>query len=76
MLLRRHRVARARTKPIAPLIENNENSTANDDVYTKTDVSRMNLENLKILAAELGIEATEELTGKELKTVIIEKLGL
>ena len=44
--------------------------------YSKTEISRMSTENLKTVAAELGIEVTEESTGKSLKEEIIEKLGL
>lgn len=47
-----------------------------ETAYTKTDISRMNLDNLKSLATELGIEVTEESTGNKLKPAIIEKLGL
>lgn len=44
--------------------------------YKKSDISRMNLEGLKKLAAELEIVGAEESTGEALKTSIIEKLGL
>lgn len=44
--------------------------------YNKSDISRMNVEELKKLAAELRIEVTEESTGKALKEQIIAKLGL
>lgn len=44
--------------------------------YSKSDIQRMSTENLKSLAIELGIEVTEESTGKVLKEQIIEKLGL
>lgn len=44
--------------------------------YNKSDISRMNVEELKKFAAELGLEVTEESTGKALKEQIIAKLGL
>lgn len=44
--------------------------------YKKSDISRMNVEDLRKLAAELKIEGTEESTGEALKAAIIEKLGL
>lgn len=44
--------------------------------YKKTDIQRMNVENLKALATELGIEVTDESTGAKLKEEIIAKLGL
>ena len=44
--------------------------------YKKSDIQRMNVENLKALATELGIEVTDESTGAKLKEEIIAKLGL
>lgn len=77
MLLRRHDTAGGRKIP-APAVEYEDNKPedSKDPAYTKTDISRMNLDNLKSLAAELGIEVTEESTGSKLKAAIIEKLGL
>lgn len=58
------------------VVEDKREESPDVPVYTKTDISRMNLDNLKSLAAELGIEVTEESTGSKLKPAIIEKLGL
>ena len=44
--------------------------------YSKSDISRMKLDDLKTLAPTLGIEVTEESTGAKLKEEIIAKLGL
>lgn len=44
--------------------------------YTKTEISRMKTENLRALAAEVGITVTEEATGAELKDALIEHFGL
>lgn len=44
--------------------------------YKKSDISRMNVENLKALATELGIEGAQGKTGPVLKEEIIAKLGL
>lgn len=55
------------------VIETNE---ADEKIYSKSDISRMNVEGLKELAVELGLEVTEKSTGKDLKTDIIAKLGL
>ena len=44
--------------------------------YSKSDISRMKLDDLKTLAPTLGIEVTEESTGVKLKEEIIAKLGL
>lgn len=44
--------------------------------FTKTEINRMSVDDLKILAPTLGIEVTEESTGAKIKEEIIEKLGL
>ena len=44
--------------------------------YTKTDINRMSTSDLQALATEQGIDNAEELTGTELKKLLIEKLGL
>ena len=43
---------------------------------TKTEVSRMSVDELKAYAPTIGIEVTEESTGSKLKEQIIAKLGL
>ena len=50
--------------------------TEEEKKYRKSDISRMNLEALKTLAKELGIEGAEEKTGAKLKEEIIAKLNL
>ena len=44
--------------------------------YTKTDINRMSTAELKSLAKEQAIDGAEEMTGSELKKVLIEKFGL
>ena len=44
--------------------------------YTKKDITFMKVANLRELAAEMGVENPDELTGVELKGILIEKLGL
>lgn len=44
--------------------------------YTKTTIKRMPTADLQTLALEQGIENAMELTGAELKELLIEKLGL
>ena len=44
--------------------------------YTKTEINRMSTADLQALATEQGIDNAEELTGAELKKLLIEKLGL
>lgn len=49
---------------------------ANPTTYTKTDINRMSIDDLKALGTEQGIENAEELKGDDLKKLLIEKLGL
>lgn len=44
--------------------------------YSRSGITRMSVADLKKLAKNLGIEVTEESTGKALKEQILEKLGL
>lgn len=44
--------------------------------YTKTDINRMNKEDLVSLASEVGIIDAEDKNGSELKKELIEKFGL
>ena len=44
--------------------------------FTKTDINRMSTADLQSLAAEQGIENATELSGAELKKLLIEKFGL
>lgn len=51
----------------------NEEKTAN---YTKTDIHRMPVEELRKLAEEQGIEGSEYLNGSDIKKLLIEKMEL
>ena len=56
-----------------------ETPAKNEDEHkrpTKTEVSRMSVDELKTYAPTIGIEVTEESTGTKLKEQIIAKLGL
>lgn len=44
--------------------------------YTKTDINRMSIADLKELASRNGVDNVEDYTGAELKKILIEKLGL
>ena len=44
--------------------------------FTKTEIKRMPVGNLRELASEYGIEDAEEKTGEELKDCLISVLGL
>lgn len=47
-----------------------------DPVYTKTEIKRMPVDELKKLATEKGIEDAENATGKQLKDALIAMMGL
>lgn len=55
----------------APIKEENK-----DNGLTKTDINRMSTAELKELAEKEEIDGFEEMTGAELKKVLIEKFGL
>ena len=44
--------------------------------YTKTEINRMSTAELQELALENDIDCAEQMTGAELKKVLIEKFGL
>lgn len=44
--------------------------------YTKTEINRMSTADLQALAAEHGIDGAEEISGAELKHILIEQFGL
>ena len=44
--------------------------------YTKTEINRMTTAELQTLALENGVDGSDEMTGAELKKVLIEKFGL
>lgn len=52
--------------------EQQENKTQ----YSRSEIARMSTADLKEIAISLGLEVTEESTGKVLKEQILEKLGL
>ena len=44
--------------------------------YTKTEINRLSTAELKSLALKQGIDNADEMTGADLKKVLIEKFGL
>lgn len=77
MLLRRHRM---NYKPVAKHEGNIVNEVPEDvkapGTFTKSAIMRMSTAELQSLAKEQGITNADELTGGELKKILIEKLGL
>ena len=67
-----------------PLIEKIEDDLAkymnppeeNAEAYTKTEINRMSTADLKALAISNDIEGAEDMTGSELKKILIEKFNL
>ena len=49
---------------------------AKQNQYTKTEINRMSTAELQTLALENDIDGAEQMTGAELKKVLIEKFGL
>lgn len=49
---------------------------AKPNQYTKTEINRMSTAELQSLALENNIDGADEMTGAELKKVLIEKFGL
>lgn len=44
--------------------------------YTKTDINTMKVADLRNLATEQGIKNADDISGAELKNLLIEKMGL
>ena len=51
-----------------------ESETDVEKHYTKSEINRMNTEDLQALATEKGIEGAYDMTGSELKPILIEML--
>ena len=77
-----------RNKQGKPLIEKIESKTeskakfeevvekTSDLPYTKTEVNRMSTADLKLVALNAGVEDADDLSGAELKKILIKKFGL
>lgn len=60
-----------------PIIEEKPVYEVKESVkYTKTDIKRMPLDELKSLATENGVEGATDMTGGELKDILISKFNL
>lgn len=57
-------------------VENHSEIVEKQPQYTKTDINRLSTAELKDLAKKQGIENAEDMTGADLKKVLIEKFGL
>lgn len=52
------------------------NPPKEDKTYTKTDINRMSTSDLKSLAISEGIDGAEDMSGADLKKVLIDKFKL
>ena len=79
-----YREKAADVKPVAPVphvmeTKNHdevENKKEDQKQYSRSEIMRMSTADLKETATSIGIEVTEESTGKALKEEILAKLGL
>ena len=82
MMIRRNIKARAVVKTAKKPIEDdfaqymNEPVESEEVTYTKTEINRMSTADLRKLAKDKEISGADEMTGAELKKVLIEKFGL
>lgn len=60
----------------SPILENNLTEKLVHNGYTKTEINRMSTAELQALATENGIDGADEMTGAELKKILVEKFGL
>lgn len=63
-------------KPLIQFVEDKKETVSEEYEYTKTDINRMPINELKELATKKGIENADDLTGAELKKILIDKFGL
>lgn len=61
---------------ISPIVTDNLTEKLVHNGHTKTEINRMSTAELQDLALENGIDSAEQMTGAELKKVLIEKFGL
>lgn len=58
------------------VVEITDEKTVKENQFTKTEINRMPINELKSIAAANGVEGLVNMTGAELKRVLIEKFGL
>ena len=56
--------------------EEEENESENQPKYSRSQIQQMNNESLRAVAEEIGVEFDDNTTGKELKVLIMAKLGV
>jgi len=87
MLLQRHKEAQIVVPPAPvkeieikdepiPFSEDEAEAESGEKTYTKTEINRMNVAELREVAALVGIENAEEESGANLKKILISFFGL
>lgn len=80
MIIHRNKKKKAEKKSAlvqsAEMPETYIEETPEEQRYTRTDINRMNKDDLVSLAIEVGIESAEDMSGSELKKELIEKFSL
>ena len=61
---------------ISPITTDNLTEKPVRNEHTKTEINRMSTAELQELALENNVDGADEMTGAELKKVLIEKFGL
>ena len=61
---------------ISPITTDNLTEKLVRNEHTKTEINRMSTAELQELALENNVDCADEMTGTELKKVLIEKFGL
>ena len=61
---------------ISPITTDNLTEKPVHNGHTKTEINRMSTAELQELALENNVDGAEQMTGAELKKVLIEKFGL
>lgn len=60
-----------------PLIRKiSEEAEEKTSPYTKTEIQRMSVDSLRILAKEVGVENPDEISGSELKKMLVQHFNL
>ena len=63
-------------KPLIEKIDDEVKQNEEEKVYTKREISRMPLSELKELAKTEGLFGVDEMTGADIKKILIEKFNL
>jgi len=76
MMTRKNKAYRAAQKAALATKKVELNVEPKEAFYTKTDINGMKVADLRELATKQGIENADDISGNELKAILIEKMGL